>query len=620
MSMSTHTINSATSSSSAQENNPHHQKVKIDPAVGFTLSYRTSPTQVNLIKDSQNRAIGHFEHIAQTEIQIGSTRLWLWGHGDLSSSFSFMADGSLLALIGSPVGKHSWVSVEEELSRLVRMSEFELPWEGRVVLLRISADGQVWTMWNDWVGAIPVFHGRLTPDGRVASTLEPVAVAAAQCTPEDVFLPALLSLLIHGNFLGDWTLYRTVKVVPPDSVAEWNEAGFRWDRLFTVKPTEKRWEEGWDELVDEMYELSRQSIINVLKTRSSWILPLSGGLDSRLIAVVAAEQGVNVSTFTWGARSSRDAIYARQIANTLKLPWAWIDLGTDYLVKYLRLWADLFGSAMHFHGMYQMPFLDSLDFGPESSLVSGFLGEVLAGYAVRFQMLLHSPHNSRYHALPDGYLHWTADEMNTLFKKGIENDLDELAAEIEAQTNAVTGSTFQRLSFLTLWGRQHHFTYFQTMLSDYWAGVATPYLDRNYARFCMSLPRVALEERRLQSDLFRRCYGSVATIPVSYYNRPLIDTGRYLLKRRIAQNLPDRLLRGPLQSFNTSPLSRDGECVKRTGTASFWPVFDVWDKLTEWFDMNQIEAVYGQARSGDIGAVRRLQSVQALALRLLPAR
>lgn len=590
----------------------------MNAAIGFTALSLGTPVNKEAITASQSKALAHFEDIDQLVVSVGDTDLWLWGRGDLADYFTYLPDGSLLALIGSPLGNFSWIQVQENLAEALQASEFKLPWEGRVILLRIDPKGDLWTIWNDWLGSIPIFYSTMG-DRRIASTLEPVVVSTAGLNSEDIFVPALISLLSHGHFLGNWTMFEKMKVVPADCVAEWDVNGFRYKQIYSVRPTEARWEVGWDELVEEMHDLSHQAIVNALSTQKNWILPLSSGLDSRLIAAVAAETGVNMDTYTWGARNSRDVVYSRKIARALSLRWKWIDLGTNYLYKYTNLWADLFGSSMHFHGMYQMTFMDELRSEPNGSIMSGFLGEALAGGHI--QPLARARANKdRFQLMPDDYIYWLTFEINLLFKIPIDNAMEQVALEIERQMNDEPGTMFQRLMFLDFWNRQRFFIYFHPLLCDYWRGVATPYLNKEYARFCLSLPRLALDRRQLQVEVYRRFYGVLARIPGSYAEEPFIYTGRYLTKRRIARSMPRYFIRGPLREFNSTTqtmLSLDGECVKNTGTSSLWPIFNVWDRLEEWFNMPQIEAEIRQARNGNLKSVRRLQSIQAFAYRLL---
>ncbi len=294
-----------------------------------------------------------------------------------------------------------------------------------------------------------------------------------------------------------------------------------------------------------MHALVFKAIADALNAQRTWILPLSSGLDSRLIAAVGAKLGVEMRAFTWGHRKSEDTVYARRIAHALGVPWKWVDIGNDYLAKYGAVWSDLFGSAMHFHGMYQMAFLDVVTREAQGAVISGFLGEVLAGYELEFQFPSRSPSQRAYQMVTDDWLLWPVNEARSLFHVSMDEPFEEMAAAIDTERNRAGGPWFERLRFLTLWGRQRHFTYFQTLLDDYWQGVATPYLNRAYAQFCHSLPRMALSNRLLHAEMLRRHYGLLATIPGSYGPDPFILTGRYLLKRRIASALPRCFVSGP---------------------------------------------------------------------------
>ena len=108
--------------------------------------------------------------------------------------------------------------------------------------------------------------------------------------------------------------------------------------------------------MEEMNSLARKAVRDNLSASSRWTLPLSGGLDSRFLAVVAAESGLEVRAFTFGSKNWYETIYARQVAQKLGLPWREVDLGNNFLRDHLMEWADWFGSSMHFHGMYQFPY------------------------------------------------------------------------------------------------------------------------------------------------------------------------------------------------------------------------------------------------------------------------
>ena len=279
----------------------------------------------------------------------------------------------------------------------------ELPWEGRVVLLRISADGERWTLWNDWLGAITVFHAA-GPSGLVASTLEPAVVAAMGYTSRDIRPAALLCILINGHLLSDWTFYRGMRTVPPDSAASWDGC-FHRRSLGTVVPTTERWESRWGELVEEQHALATQAVADTLRGSPSWMLPLSGGLDSRLIACIGRDLGADMTAYAWGAADTVDVVCSRAVARKLDLPWTHVDLGSDYLTTYTRPWLEWFGSSMHVHGMYQMAFYDAVAPSSSHPIVSGFLNDVLSGGSGR---QLDPARGQLYN---EWYGHWTIDDL-----------------------------------------------------------------------------------------------------------------------------------------------------------------------------------------------------------------
>jgi len=386
----------------------------------------------------------------------------------------------------------------------------------------------------------------------------------------------------------------------------------------TVQATDERWETSWDDLIDEMHQISKKAILDVLKPESNWTVPLSSGLDSRLIATIGAEEGVNLRTYTWGPKSpTRDVVYSKKISQVLGLPWKNVELGDQYLTEYVKQWADMFGSAMHFHGMYQFPFLNALRSEPIGKIVSGFVGDSLGGYDTLFQTNYHTPNQRTYYALPPTWAFWRAEELKQLFKFPIDDSLEQLADEILRLKNNVSGPWFQRLRFLTLWGRQNHFTYFQSMLSDYWFGVATPYINRTYARFCLSLPRAVLDERRLQLDMMRRYYPKIMSIPGTYALDPAVFTGSFLLKRRLANFLPEQLNRWIFPEFAAArKFLADIASIRSGKRRAIWPIEETRNNLDTWMDINLIDRVYQAALDGDMPSVRKLQSVQAIAYRI----
>jgi hypothetical protein len=123
------------------------------------------------------------------------------------------------------------------------------------------------------------------------------------------------------------------------------------------------------------------------------------------------------------------------------------------------------------------------------------------------------------------------------------------------------------------------------------------------------------------ADVFRRYYAGLAAMPGSYAPDPFLLTGRYLLKRRLARNLPHALRRGPLAGTRYVPLMMDLECVRAHGWKSLWPIRETWESLGRWVRLDHVSRVFESIMAGnnDIRLVKKLQAVQCLAYRLLPA-
>jgi len=195
--------------------------------------------------------------------------------------------------------------------------------------------------------------------------------------------------------------------------------------------------------------------------------------------------------------------------------------------------------------------------------------------------------------------------------------LEEISAQLRNQIETVPGAWFQKLMFLDFWNRQRLFIFYQPMMYDYWRGVATPYMNQEYARFCLSLPRLALEDRRLEKEMMRKYYPRLAEIPGTYGSLPIKLSKRYLFKRGIASLLPKVLLFGPLREFNPVPNTLEADCVRAKGTSALWPICEARERLDNWFRTEKIDAMRRAALAGDASAHMKHFPIQTIAFRLL---
>jgi hypothetical protein len=581
----------------------------LNSIVGFTVSISLDAATRERRDRAQSAALAYFPWLSVRRYEVGAAELSVWGHGSPAERVVELEDGGLFVVAGGPVGEFSPVAVREQLSRAKAPEDFRLPWDGRVTALLLSADGRQWAAWNDWTGSIPVFHSKAGA-GRLASTLEPVVVAAGNHTPADFHAPALLSLLVNGHFLGDWTLFRHMKVMPPDTAAVWDGEDFRWTRLWSIRPTEARWQAGWDELVDEMGHLFRRELAAGLAMHPSWILPLSGGMDSRLIAAVGKEIGTEFIAYTYGLPDSIEAIHAGEVIKKLGLPWRRTPISSDYLTRYTRMWFDWFGSSMHCHGMYQMPFLEAVR-EVNLPIVTGFTGDPLGGAQTK-TMMAGPPERSMLERLLAKWHLCTLAEAEALMGEQFAGALEEINAELRRQDEEIEGAPFQRAWLIFQWNHVFGFSYYQPMMYDYWKGVGTPFVSRALAEFCLSLPRCVLDDRRLQKEMLLKHFPAMAAIGGTFGERQAQSAG-YLFRRELAAKLPYRLRRGPLREFGPNWTATETEALRERGEASLWPLDRVRRDLGQWLNTEVLERVFRRAAAGETAAYNQMRSVQAVA-------
>jgi asparagine synthetase B (glutamine-hydrolysing) len=112
------------------------------------------------------------------------------------------------------------------------------------------------------------------------------------------------------------------------------------------------------------------------------ILPLSSGLDSRMLLLYLKNKNLKFSTYSYGTsrlqHDSSELIVARDIARRADAPWRQIVLN-NYHAE-IGTWFKRYGPAMHLHGMYQIEFYKKiLGLHGRSHVLSGIVGDLWAG-------------------------------------------------------------------------------------------------------------------------------------------------------------------------------------------------------------------------------------------------
>ncbi len=144
-------------------------------------------------------------------------------------------------------------------------------------------------------------------------------------------------------------------------------------------------------LIEELDDITNKTIVRNIEDangRTIWV-PLSGGLDSRLIICKLKELGCdNLRAYSYGVPGNFDAIRAKEIAHTLGIKWDFIHTDSTEARRYFlskereRYWdfSDGLSVVPSFHGMFALRnLINSKTMKPDDVVINGQSGDFIAG-------------------------------------------------------------------------------------------------------------------------------------------------------------------------------------------------------------------------------------------------
>jgi hypothetical protein len=214
---------------------------------------------------------------------------------------------------------------------------------------------------------------------------------------------------------------------------------------------------------------------------------------------------------------------------------------------------------------------------------------------------------------------FSRDEVRRLLGTAVADEAFEaIDADLEEQSQAAGGADYQRVWMVFQRNHVARFSTYQPAMYDYWGGVGCPFSNASLARFAMSLPRAALDHRRLQLDVLRTKWPEMAALPGTFAPEPQVTERGYVVRRALALRLPARLRRGPLQIFALTENTTDRDCVRAQGRDAQWPLHERWEALRAIVrDVEPLERALRSVISGDDPhAMNKILATQAVALRV----
>jgi asparagine synthase (glutamine-hydrolysing) len=431
----------------------------------------------------------------------------------------------------------TWNGQQSETSGAARVS---LGNRSRTVFADWYWDGDTLTLTNDRYGHYPIYYWCKGNTFAVSPSIQTLLALGADRTFDDDAFAVFLRL---GWLLAEDTVFRSIRAVPPGSVLSWckGELTIASAGIIASKPLSL----SRSAAIDAYAGLFQAAVENSLPADDEFIVPLSGGRDSRhiLFALNQARRQPRgcVTIVHWPPRPNEDAKIAAHICDKLHLEHRLLPQNQSRFDAEIRK-NDLTGYTVREHGWF-LALADFLAPAPRT-VFDGIAGDVLSQSKNLLPERLKLFQQGRLEELAEailgeeGYLpHLLTKECYQAFSRAraVSHLANELARH-QNQPNPVGSFYF--------WNRTRRaIAPSPFRLLGQAVEVVTPYLDVELFSFLTSLPAAMLVDHRFHDDTIAAAFPQYAQIPyedssarknldASHFRAWSRDIARYSLTRR----------------------------------------------------------------------------------------
>lgn len=264
---------------------------------------------------------------------------------------------------------------------------------------------------------------------------------------------AAKEFLITGFTANEKTLYESIYQVEAGSyvriLADGKVVNHEYFQFYH-HPVEKEIEQFSTELKSVLYAVFEDLIIR-LKDKTP-IIPLSGGYDSRIIALLLKEYGVDdISAFTYGKKENQEALVSQDIANRLGLQWDFIEYKKNDWHRWYHSaeWKEYVDFAVNGSSMAHIqdwPAVREI-IGKEDKdyvFIPGHSGDFVAGSHLAYEISVNREFSS------DDVIEFTLQKHHKLWEieKGIHVSGKDILAEIRRSFGDLSYQTNEQASAL----------------------------------------------------------------------------------------------------------------------------------------------------------------------------
>jgi asparagine synthase (glutamine-hydrolysing) len=368
---------------------------------------------------------------------------------------------------------------------------------------------------TDRYGYRPLFVSASGPRLLFASEMKAI-LAVLDATPALDGI-GLLQFLRDGSAVGERTWLEPIRVLGPGTVLTATPQGTARRRYFTLRYREGRAPMRLAAFVEGFGVKLHRATERVMQRAERVGIALSGGLDSRCVALAIHDSYLPVPAYTFGYPESRDVQYARMLAALRGLEHFHLALEPGYLGQVVVpvVWRT--------EGLLPFTATTSLFFHPRIAaamdvILTGHCGDALTGSHIRPFMLLAGSKAQLIERMFRGRRRVADDDLRRICNPAFYRRYAGGLADAFAATFVdIDGAALANVA--DAWdmeNRQHRGTFHSPSVDRYRFEVRTPFLDNELVDHLVQAPPRWRFQQRAYKRMILDTFPHAAHVPWAY--------------------------------------------------------------------------------------------------------
>jgi len=309
-----------------------------------------------------------YQPFVKESLVASSGKVWVVFYGELYSAEQRVLNG--LRSNANDAEKILWLYKNNELNRINNFN-------GSYNLFIWDDERKEGWLVNDRYGLRPMYY---VQKGSVFFFSNDIYALYKLAGVSAIFdWQSISELFTIGYPLGYRTLFQEIKLVSAATILHITKDGLKSSNYWKPAYTERFDNQKDDGLIEEFHEKLKQSIKRQYKKGGTIGLPLSGGMDSRIIAGICDELDYHPTCFTFGIPNCYDIRFANQITNELNFSHEIVNLSPKYIINKGKDGVRVTGGMKNIFDMHILGLNDPMNKKNIDVDLCGSVGDLMTG-------------------------------------------------------------------------------------------------------------------------------------------------------------------------------------------------------------------------------------------------